>query len=170
MLQVRTTLFGHITDDLSLYDYLALRVRASGEPRTRSAYFVNIQTDGPVPSDIWQHRLYLSEEADGKTWEDVIVCSAFIPLCSCDPDAYTRMVQIPFSSFVLTSGGETATAQVKMGKNKVRTVGISMLGGNAKISGKYELGIDYIGAVVNVRFLRLRLRLTCINRSLYLLK
>lgn len=68
-------------------------------------------------------------------------------------------VQIPFSSFVLTSGGEAATAQVTMGKNKVRTVGISMLGGNAKISGKYELGIDYIGAVVNVRCLRLGLDL-----------
>lgn len=66
-----------MTDDLSLYNYLALRVRASGEPRTRSAYFVNIQTDGPVPSDIWQHRLYLGDEADGKTWEDVIVRFSF---------------------------------------------------------------------------------------------
>lgn len=72
-LQIRTTLFGHITDDLSLYSYLALRVRASGEPRMRSAYFVNIQTDGPVPSDLWQHRLYLREDADGKTWENVLV-------------------------------------------------------------------------------------------------
>lgn len=62
-----------MVDDLSLYDYLALRVRTSGEPRTRSAYFVNLQTDGPVPSDLWQHRLFLNEEADGKTWEDVIV-------------------------------------------------------------------------------------------------
>lgn len=59
--------------------------------------------------------------------------------------------QIPFGSFVLTSGGETATGQVSMGKNKIRTIGISMLGGNARISGRYELGIDYVGAVVNVR-------------------
>ncbi|KAF8322615.1 CIA30-domain-containing protein [Clavulina sp. PMI_390] len=124
--RLRTTLFGNMTDDLSLHNYLALRVRASGEPRTRLAYFVNIQTDGPVPSDIWQHKLHLSEEADGKTWEDVL---------------------IPFKAFVLTSGGEAATAQVEMGKNKVRTIGISILGGNARISGRYELGIDYIGAV-----------------------
>lgn len=62
-----------MVDDLSVFDYLAFRVRASGEPRTRSAYFVNIQTDGPVPSDLWQHRLFLNEEADGKSWEDVIV-------------------------------------------------------------------------------------------------
>jgi len=126
--RIRTTLFGHITDDLSLYNYLALRVRAAGERRARSAYFVNIQTDGPVPSDLWQHRLYLREDPDGMTWENVI---------------------IPLSSFVLISGGETATSQVIMGRNKVRTIGISILGGNANVSGRYELGLDYIGAVVN---------------------
>lgn len=61
-----------MTDDLTLHNYLALRVRAAGDPRTRTAYFVNIQTEGEIPTDLWQHRLYLPETS-GNTWENVIV-------------------------------------------------------------------------------------------------
>jgi hypothetical protein len=43
-IQSRTTLFGPMTWDTSLHDFLRLRVRSSGD---QMRYFVNIQTDGP---------------------------------------------------------------------------------------------------------------------------
>ena len=36
---------------------------------------------------------------------------------------------------------------MKMFREKVKSVGISMLGGNSGVEGKYELGIDSIRAV-----------------------
>lgn len=35
-------------------------------------FFVNIQTDGPVTSDLFQHRLYL-DESKGSDWQTVLV-------------------------------------------------------------------------------------------------
>lgn len=57
--------------DLSFHEYLALRVRLRGSPELRNSYFVNIQTDGYVTTDLWQHRLYFQRD-DGE-WEDVYV-------------------------------------------------------------------------------------------------
>ena len=37
--------------------------------------------------------------------------------------------------------------QMKMFREKIKSVGISMLGGNSGVEGKYELGIDSIRAV-----------------------
>lgn len=70
----RSTLFGEMTDDVSNSRFLALRVRAAGHPRTRNSYYVNIQTDGPVTSDLWQHRLFFSRDDGG--WEDIFVSFA----------------------------------------------------------------------------------------------
>jgi NADH dehydrogenase [ubiquinone] 1 alpha subcomplex assembly factor 1 len=69
--QPRPTLFGEITDDVSNYRFLALRLRAAGHPRTRNSYYVNIQTDGPITSDLWQHRLFFQRDDGG--WEDLFV-------------------------------------------------------------------------------------------------
>jgi len=123
----RPTLFGNITDDISLHKYLALRVRAGGDPRTHTGYFVNLQTDGPVQSDLWQHRLYLRGNG---TWEDVL---------------------IPIDSFVLTNSGETVSHQIQMMSQRIRTIGVSLLGGKANIRGRYELGIDSIKAVNSLK-------------------
>ncbi|KAI0090256.1 complex I intermediate-associated protein CIA30 [Irpex rosettiformis] len=120
----RPTLFGEITDDVSNYRFLALRLRAAGHPRTRNSYYVNIQTDGPITSDLWQHRLFFQRDDGG--WEDVF---------------------IPFDSFVLTNTGEISSEQVSMYTERVRTIGISLLGGNSGVEGPYELGIDSIRAV-----------------------
>jgi len=120
----RTTLFGEMTHDLSFHNYLAFRVRLRGSPRTRNSYFVNIQTDGYVSSDLWQHRLYFQRD-DGE-WEDVY---------------------IPLTAFVLTNAGEPVTTQVEMLRERIRTVGISLLGGHSGVEGPYELGIDNIRAV-----------------------
>lgn len=119
----RPTLFGQVYDDLSLHKYLALRVRGAGEPHTRNSYFVNLQTDGPVQTDLWQHRLYFQTDGD---WEDIM---------------------IPLSDFVLTNQGDLVQHQVKMMSEKVRTIGISILGGKSRTQGKYELGIESIRAV-----------------------
>ncbi|KAI0787994.1 complex I intermediate-associated protein CIA30 [Fomes fomentarius] len=120
----RTTLFGEITEDVSNHEYIALRVRALGHPRTRNSYFVNLQTDGPITTDLWQHRLFFRRDDGG--WEDIF---------------------IPFRDFVLTNAGELVPHQVQMYRERVRTVGISLLGGNSGVEGSYELGIDSIQAV-----------------------
>lgn len=43
--------------------------------------------------------------------------------------------------------GEVQPNQIKMMKERIRTVGISMLGGKFGVEGNYELGIDSIRAV-----------------------
>lgn len=40
-------------------------------------FFVNVQTDGPVTSDLFQHRLTL-DESKGDAWQDVIVSTSTI--------------------------------------------------------------------------------------------
>ncbi|CCM02288.1 uncharacterized protein FIBRA_04376 [Fibroporia radiculosa] len=120
----RTTLFGEMTDDVSAHQFLALRLRVAGHPRTRNSYYVNLQTDGPITTDLWQHRLYFRRD-DG-AWEDIY---------------------IPFNDFVLTNVGEVSPQQITMFRERIRTVGISLLGGNSGAEGPYELGVDYIRAV-----------------------
>lgn len=39
-----------------------------------------------------------------------------------------------------------AESQIEMYREKVRSIGISMLGGNSGVAGEYELGIDSIWA------------------------
>ena len=69
-------MFGNLLDDASGYDYLALRLRAGGDPVTHNSYFVNVQTTGPIQTDLWQHRLYF-RRGDNK-WEDVFVRAPFL--------------------------------------------------------------------------------------------
>lgn len=47
---------------------LGLNLPAKPGPK----FFVNVQTDGPVSSDLFQHRLLL-DESKGSAWQDVIV-------------------------------------------------------------------------------------------------
>lgn len=56
-------------------------------------------------------------------------------------------MKIPFSSFLLTNSGSMVSASVSMFKRRVRSVGVSLLGGNSGIEGTYELGIDSFRAV-----------------------
>lgn len=59
------TLFGTPCWDTSLFRYLALHVKGDGRK-----YFVNIQTDGVVKTDLFQHRLFLRTPGQ---WETVMV-------------------------------------------------------------------------------------------------
>ncbi|KAI0028966.1 NADH:ubiquinone oxidoreductase intermediate-associated protein 30 [Vararia minispora EC-137] len=125
--RLRPTLFGNMTDDLSFHDFLALRLRVGGHPRTRNSYFVNVQVDTSYKTDLWQHRLAFHRDDGG--WEDIF---------------------LPLDAFVLTNTGEVASHQIKMDRAKVKSVGISILGGNTGIEGPYELGVDEIRACIDV--------------------
>jgi NADH dehydrogenase [ubiquinone] 1 alpha subcomplex assembly factor 1 len=46
---------------------------------------------------------------------------------------------------VRTNSGEVSEAQGEMYKERIRSVGISLLGGMNDVAGRYELGIDSIG-------------------------
>ena len=58
-------------EDVSSHRYLALRLRLAGDPSTHNSYFVNVQTDGPISTDLWQHRLYFQRRDN--SWEDIFV-------------------------------------------------------------------------------------------------
>ncbi|KAH7884685.1 complex I intermediate-associated protein CIA30 [Phlebopus sp. FC_14] len=122
--KARPSLFGEICYDVSGHEFLALRLRLGGDPRLRNSYYVNLQTDGPVTTDLWQHRLYFKRTDGG--WEDIF---------------------IPFGNFILTNTGELVPDQIMMFRERIRTIGISLLGGNSGVSGSYDLGIHSIQAV-----------------------
>ncbi|KAL4257412.1 CIA30 family protein [Pleurotus pulmonarius] len=120
--KARPSLFGNITEDLSSHDYLALRLRPSGNPITRTSYFVNIQTEDDI--DVPEEELL--QVKDGG-WEELY---------------------IPFNNFVLTHAGEISLqSKPTIRREKVKSIGISILGGNSGVEGRYELGIDEIRAV-----------------------
>jgi NADH dehydrogenase [ubiquinone] 1 alpha subcomplex assembly factor 1 len=121
--QPRPTLFGETLENIEFHDYLALRVRLGGDPSTHNAYYVNLQTNGPISTDVWQHRLFFKNKDN--QWEDIF---------------------IPFKNFVRTNNGELAEIKLAM-SDKLRTIGISVLGGNSGSQGRYDLGIDNIRLV-----------------------
>lgn len=47
----------------------------------------------------------------------------------------------------MTKAGTINTQPVSMFRERIRSVGISLLGGNSGVEGPYELGIDEIRAV-----------------------
>ncbi|MRV34981.1 hypothetical protein GF578_14225, partial [Staphylococcus aureus] len=77
----------------------------TGHASNLPLFFVNIQTDGPVTTDLYQHRLFL-DDSQGNAWQTIT---------------------IPFDSFVLTNTGVVAEDQISMMREKILTVGISAL-------------------------------------------
>ena len=84
--------------DIDPYAFLALRIKSDGRK-----YFVNIQTESIVPTDLHQH--LLPTYTPGQ-WETVIV---------------------PFHSFVRTNYGMVVEPQREMLRQKVRSVGIGLI-------------------------------------------
>lgn len=113
-------MFGALHHDLSLYTHLAITLRPSGEPSTLRHWFINIQTDGPVRSDLFQHRLPLSPSqlTAGKGYNQ------------------WQTVHVPLNGFVLTNSGALSDTQIPMMKNKIRTIGFSILGGGREPGGQ----------------------------------
>ncbi|TKA23970.1 hypothetical protein B0A50_06476 [Salinomyces thailandicus] len=108
------SLFGKLLWDIDPFAYLALRIKSDGRK-----YFVNIQTESIVPTDIHQH--LLPTYTTGQ-WETVI---------------------IPFSAFVRTNYGMVVEPQKEMLRQKVRSVGIGL---TDRVPGPFELCIADIYA------------------------
>ncbi|KAJ7284658.1 NADH:ubiquinone oxidoreductase complex I intermediate-associated protein 30, partial [Mycena rebaudengoi] len=120
--KTRSSLFGKITDNVDFHDYLALRVRAAGNPVLHSSYFVNVQTlDTMSQITVWQHRLQFQREDND--WETVF---------------------LPFDRFQPFTRDETSSYADLIDRERILSVGISVLGGHNNASGPYELGLDSV--------------------------
>jgi NADH dehydrogenase [ubiquinone] 1 alpha subcomplex assembly factor 1 len=109
-----TSLFGKLLWDIDPYAFLALRIKSDGRK-----YFVNIQTESIVPTDLHQH--LLPSHTPGE-WETVT---------------------IPFSSFVRTNYGMVVEPQREMMRQKVRSVGIGLVD---RVPGPFELCVADVWA------------------------
>ncbi|KAF7317007.1 CIA30 domain-containing protein [Mycena chlorophos] len=119
---VRSTLFGKMTDNAYFHDYLALRVRAAGDPILHDSFFVNVQTlDSMQHKSLWQSKLTIKRQDND--WETVY---------------------LPFSDFEFFTIGEDPPQREPIDKENILTVGISVLGGRTSLTGPYELGVDSI--------------------------
>lgn len=91
-----------------------MRIKSDGRK-----YFVNLQTESIVPTDIHQHRLYARRPGE---WETVL---------------------IKWNDFVRTNHGVVVEPQAEMLRQKLRTVGIGLID---RVPGPYELFIERIWA------------------------
>ena len=112
------TLFGELFYNIDPYMYLALRVKSDGRK-----YFVNVQTDSIVETDIHQHRLYTKHHKgaggpnDPGRWETVL---------------------IRFHELVRTNHGRVTEPQSEMLRQKVKSFGIGLID---REPGPFELAI-----------------------------
>ncbi|EPE31922.1 Galactose-binding protein [Glarea lozoyensis ATCC 20868] len=108
------TIFGKSLWNVDVYAFLALRIKSDGRK-----YFVNLQTESIVPTDIHQHRLYARRPGE---WETVL---------------------IKWGEFVRTNHGMVVEPQREIMKQKLRTVGIGLID---RVPGPFELCVERIWA------------------------
>ena len=108
------TIFGKSLWDVDPYTYLGIRVKSDGRK-----YFVNVQTETIVPTDLHQHRLYARRPGE---WETVL---------------------IKWSDFVRTNHGVVVEPQMEMLRQKVRTIGIGLID---RVPGPFDLAVGRIWA------------------------
>ena len=108
------TIFGKSLWDVDAYSYLAIHFKSDGRK-----YFVNVQTESIVPTDIHQHRLY--SKTPGQ-WETVL---------------------IKWNEFVRTNHGQVVEPQREMLTQKVRTVGMALID---RVPAPYDLSISKVWA------------------------
>ncbi|KAL8792607.1 MAG: hypothetical protein Q9195_004830 [Heterodermia aff. obscurata] len=108
------TIFGKPLWNMDPYAFLALRVKSDGRK-----YFVNVQTESIVYTDIHQHRLYAQRPGQ---WETVL---------------------IKWGEFVRTNYGQVVEPQTEMLIQKVRTVGIGL---TDRVPGPFDLAISAVWA------------------------
>lgn len=108
------TIFGKSLWDVDPYQYLAIQFKSDGRK-----YFINVQTESIVPTDIHQHRLYSKTPGE---WETVL---------------------IKWNDFVRTNHGQVVEPQREMLTQKVRTVGMALID---RMPGPYDLSISRIWA------------------------
>ncbi|RPA87105.1 CIA30-domain-containing protein [Ascobolus immersus RN42] len=110
------TIWGKSYHNIEHYTHLALRVKSDGDS---GKYFVNLQTNTLVPTDIHQHRLYTTQKG---VWENVY---------------------IPLSDFLRTNFGKVVEPQEELNRAQVRTVGVGLID---RIPGPFELCIQRVWA------------------------
>lgn len=117
------SLFGELFWNVDSYTYLGLRVKSDGRK-----YFVNIQTDSLVQTDIHQHRLYTQHHrgAEGPN----------------DPGQW-ETVLIKLQEFVRTNQGFVIEPQSEMLRQKIKSVGIGL---TDRQPGPFELALGAIWA------------------------
>lgn len=108
------TIFGKSLWDVDAYAYLAIHFKSDGRK-----YFVNVQTESIVPTDIHQHRLYSNTPGE---WETIL---------------------IKWNEFVRTNHGQVVEPQREMLTQKVRTIGTALID---RIPGPYDLSISKVWA------------------------
>ncbi|KAK6441101.1 hypothetical protein LTR95_002669 [Oleoguttula sp. CCFEE 5521] len=108
------SLFGKLLWDIDPYSFLSLRVNSDGRK-----YFINMQTESIVPTDLHQHLL-----------------PSFTP-------GQWETVTIPFSAFVRTNYGLVVEPQKEMLRQKVRSVGVGLID---RVPGPFELRVAGIWA------------------------
>lgn len=108
------TVFGTSLWNIDPYVYLALRVKSDGR-----SYFVNVQTESVVPTDIHQHRLFVKKPGE---WETVL---------------------IRWNDFVRTNYGLVMEPQAEIMRQKVKSVGVGL---TDRVQGPFELCIERIWA------------------------
>ncbi|KAI1079686.1 CIA30-domain-containing protein [Whalleya microplaca] len=108
------TIFGRALWDIDMYTYLGMRIKSDGR-----SYFVNVQTESVVPTDIHQHRLFAKRPGE---WETVL---------------------IKWNDFVRTNHGFVVEPQTEMLRQKVRTVGVGL---TDRVPGPFDLCIERIWA------------------------
>lgn len=111
------SLFGKLLWDLSPFRWLAFRIKSDGRK-----YFVNIQTESIVPTDLHQH------------------------LLPCYTPGKWETVAIPIEAFVRTNYGMVVEPQKEMMTHKVRSIGIGL---TDRVPGPYEICIADIYATNN---------------------
>lgn len=100
--------------DIDSYTYLGMRVKSDGR-----AYFVNVQTESVIPTDLHQHRLFSKRPGE---WETIL---------------------IKWNDFVRTNGGYVVEPQTEMLRQKVRSIGVSL---TDRVPGPFDLAIERIWA------------------------
>ncbi|QSZ30796.1 hypothetical protein DSL72_000354 [Monilinia vaccinii-corymbosi] len=113
------TIFGKPLWNTDAYGLLALRIKSDGRK-----YFVNIQTESIVPTDLHQHRLYALRPGE---WETVV---------------------IKWGEFVRTNHGAVVEPAREMLRQKVRTVGIGLID---RVPGDFQLCVERIWATNELR-------------------
>ncbi|KAI9341544.1 complex I intermediate-associated protein 30-domain-containing protein [Zopfochytrium polystomum] len=108
------TLFHRPRFDTRLFRYLA--IRAKGD---HHQWLVNLQCDTIYDSFLWQHRLNFKTPGE---WETIM---------------------IPFQDFILTSNGYVQKRQLALEREKVKTVGFSIV----RQAGDFSLELDWIKAM-----------------------
>jgi NADH dehydrogenase [ubiquinone] 1 alpha subcomplex assembly factor 1 len=144
--------FGKLYWDVDSYNYLAVRVKSDGRK-----YFVNIQTDSIVETDIHQHRLYTrmhrgaltrrpppppSQNQD-QAQTGAAQTGAAQTQAQIRPHPEWETVLIPLHEFVRTNHGTVTEPQSEMLRQQLTTVGIGL---TDRVPGPFSLGVAAIWA------------------------